>query len=138
MIRRIFVAVLLLLAAFGVATAQPLAGLAPQDPAHIQIAALIQESASLGLPARVEHALTLTLRAAEAAALEGQWSRALTLLRTFAFEVRGVKRAKRVPPGTADALIARAVQVMGTLDTLYTWGQTPANECDDTSSTCSP
>ena len=138
MIRRIFVAVLLLLAAMGVATAQPLAGLAPQEPAHIQIAALIQESAALGLPARVEHALTLTLRAAQDAALEGQWSRALTLLRTFAFEVRGVKRAKRVPPSTADALIARAVQVMGTLDTLYTSGQTPAKECDDSSSTCSP
>ena len=138
MIRRIFVAVLLLLAALGVATAQPLAGPAPQDPADIQIAALIQESAALGLPARVEHALTLTLRAAQEAAQEGQWSRVLTLLRTFAFEVRGVKRAKRVPGGTADALIAKAVQVMGTLDTLYTSGQTPAKECDAGSSTCSP
>ncbi len=138
MVRRIFVAVLLLLAALGVATAQPLAGLAPQDPAHIQIAALIQESAALGLPARVEHALTLTLRAAQDAVLKGQRSRALTLLRTFAFEVRGVRRAKRLPPDAADALIARAVEAMGTLDTLYTRRQTPAKQCDDGSSTCSP
>ena len=138
MVRRIFVAVLLLLAALGVATAQPLEGVAPRDPAHVQIAALIQESIAMEMPPRVEHALMLTLRAAQNAALEGRRARALTLLRTFAFEVRGVKRAKRVPARTADALIARAVQVMGTLDTPYTWGQTPAKECDDSSSTCSP
>jgi hypothetical protein len=136
MFRRIFVAVLLLLAAFSVATAQPLA--APQDPAHVQIAALIQEGAALGLPARVEHALTLTLRAAQDAVLNGQTSRARTLLRTFAFEVRGVRRAKRLPADAADALIARALETMGTLDTLYTRGQTPAKECDGSSSTCSP
>ena len=138
MIRRTFAAVLLLLAALGVATAQPLAGVAPPDPALVQIAALIQESAALGLPARVEHALTLTLRAAQDAVLNGQPSRARTLLRTFAFEVRGVRRAKRLPTGVADALIAKAVAAMGTLDTLYTWGQTPAKECDDGFSTCSP
>jgi Flp pilus assembly pilin Flp len=89
------------------------------------------------MPPRVEHALMLTLLAARIAALVGQWSWAVTLLRTFAFEVRGVKRAKRVPAGTADALIARAVEVMGTLDTLYTSGQTPAKQCDGFS-TCSP
>ena len=137
MTRRLVVAVLLLLAALGVATAQPLASTLG-DPAHVQIAALIQESIAMELPPRVEHALMLTLRAAQDAALEGQRSKALTLLRTFAFEVRGVKRAKRVPARTADALIARAVQVMGTLDTLYTSGQTPAKECDAGSSTCSP
>ena len=137
MTRRLVVTVLLLLAALGVATAQPLAGTL-RDPAHVQIAALIQESIAMEMAPRVEHALMLTLRAAQAAALEGQTSRALTLLRTFAFEVRGVKRAKRVPARTADALIARAVQVMGTLDTLYASGQTPAKECDAGSSTCSP
>lgn len=138
MTRRLFVAVLLLLAALGVATAQPLAWGTSLDPAHVQIAALIQESIAMEMPPRVEHALMLTLHAARNAALEGQRSRALTLLRTFAFEVRGVKRAKRVPAGTADALIARAVQVMGTLDTLYTSGQTPATQCDDGFSACSP
>jgi hypothetical protein len=138
MVRRIFVAVLLLLVALGVATAQPLDGLTPRGPAHVQIAALIQESAAMELPPRVERALILTLRAAQDAVLEGQGSRALTHLRTFAFEVRGVKRAKRVPARTADALIARVTQVIGTLDTLYTWGQTPAQECDDGFSTCSP
>ena len=137
MTRRLVVAVLLLLAALGVATAQPLAGTL-RDPAHVQIAALIQESIAMEMPPRVEHALVLTLRAAHDAALEGQRSRALTLLRTFAFEVRGVKRAKRVPARTADALIARAVQVMGTLDTLYTWGQTPPTVCDAGSYTCLP
>jgi hypothetical protein len=138
MIRRTFAAVLLLLAALGVATAQPLDGVAPRDAAHVQIAALIQESIAMEMPPRVEHALTLTLHAAHNAALQGQRSRALTLLRTFAFEVRGVKRAKRVPAGSADALIARAVQVMGTLDTLYTSGQTPAKQCDDGFSACWP
>jgi hypothetical protein len=138
MIRRAFAAVLLLLAALGIATAQPLAQDAPQDPAGRHIAALIQESATLGLPARVEHALTLTLRAAQDAVLNGQRSKARILLRTFAFEVRGVRRAKRLPAGDADALIARAVAAMATLDTLYTWGQTPAKECDDAFSACWP
>ena len=138
MFRRIFVAVLLLLAALGVATAQPLAGPAPGEPAHIQVAALIQESIALGLPPRVEHALMLTLRAAQDAVVEGQTTRALTLLRTFAFEVRGVKRAKRVPADTADALIARTVAAMRSLDTSYARRQTPAKQCDDRSSTCSP
>ena len=138
MIRRAFAAVLLLLAALGVATAQPLDGVAPQDPAHVQIAALIQESAALGLPPRIEHALQLTLRAAQDAVLNGQRSRAQTLLRTFAFEVRGVRRAKRLPAGVADVLIGKAVEAMGTLDTLYTWGQTPATQCDDASSACWP
>ena len=138
MTRRLVFAVLLLLAALRVATAQPLAGTL-RDPAHVQIAALIQESIAMEMAPRVEHALMLTLRAAQDAALEGQTSRALTLLRTFAFKVHGVKRAKRVPARTADALIARAVQVIGyTSDTLYASGQTPAKECDAGFSTCSP
>src|SRR5687768_2788441 len=87
MTRRLVVAVLLLLTALGVATAQPLAGTL-RDPAHVQIAALIQESIAMEMPPRVEHALIVTLRAAQDAALEGQRSRALTLLRTFAFEVQ--------------------------------------------------
>lgn len=114
MVRRIFVAVLLLLAALGVATAQPLDGVAPEDPVHAQIAALIDESAALALPVRVERALMLTLRAARGAVDEGQMSTALILLRTFTFEVRGVKRAKRLPAGAADALIARAEAAMHT------------------------
>ena len=138
MIRRAFAAVLLVLAAFGIATAQQLGRVAPQDPAHRHIAALIQESAALRLPARVEHALTLTLRAAQDAVLNGEPSKARILLRTFAFEVRGVRRAKRLSAGDADALLARAAAAMATLDTLYTWGQTPAKECDDAFAACWP
>jgi len=107
--------VLLLLAALGIATAQPLDGLAPEDPAHIQISTLIQESASLSLPVRVDRAFRLTLNAAHDALREGQVSRALTLLRTFTFEVRGVKRAKRLRADVADALIARAEEAIGAL-----------------------
>lgn len=114
MIRRTFAAVLLLLAALGVATAQPLDGLVQEDPARVKIAALIQESATLALPARVERALMLTLHAAEKALHEEQNENAAVLLRTFAFEVRGIKRAKRLPAETADALIARAEDAIHT------------------------
>lgn len=138
MIRRTFAAVLLLLAAVGVATAQPVDGPAPEDPIHRQIAALIDTSAALALPARVDRALMLTLRGAQDAAHEGQVSIALTFLRTFAFEVRGVKRAKRLRADAADALLARAAEAIGTLDTLHTRRQTPAKPCDDASSACSP
>ena len=115
MIRRTLAVVLLLLGALGVATAQPLDGLAPEDPAHIQISTLIQESAALSLPVRVDRAFRLTLNAAHDALREGQVSRALTLLRTFTFEVRGVKRAKRLRADVADALIARAEEAIGAL-----------------------
>ena len=115
MIRRTFAAVLLLLAALGVATAQPLHDLAQQDPAHIHITALIHESATLALPARVERAFRLTLQAANDAYVEGHIAKALLLLRTFTFEVRGVKRAKRLPAPVADALIARAEEAIGAL-----------------------
>jgi hypothetical protein len=36
-------------------------------------------------------------------------------LRTFAFEVRGVKRARRLPEAAADALLARAEEAIGAL-----------------------
>lgn len=115
MLRRAFAAVLLLLAALGVATAQPLDGLAPDDPAHVHITTLIQQSATLALPVRVERAFVLTLRAADDAFRRGDIPRTVMLLRTFAFEVRGVKRAKRMPADSADALIARAEVAIGTL-----------------------
>jgi hypothetical protein len=115
MIRRTFAVVLLLLGALGVAIAQPLDGLAPEDAAHVQITTLIQESAALSLPVRVDRALRLTLNSAHDALREGQVSRTVTLLRTFTFEVRGVKRAKRLRADVADALIARAEEAIGAL-----------------------
>ncbi len=76
------------------ATAQSL----PEAPADAcQIAALIETSAALELPTRVERAFLLTLRMAGDAYHRGEMPRALTLLRTFAFEVRSVTRAKRLP-----------------------------------------
>jgi hypothetical protein len=105
MIRKLLAAGLLLLWACGVAIAQPGA---PPDPVYGHIAALMHESAALVPPGRVERALMLTLRAAQDAAREGHISTALTLVRTFAFEVRGVKRAKRLSADAADVLIARA------------------------------
>ena len=67
----------------------------------------MDESAALSLPVRVERAFRLTLHAANDALREGEISRALTLLlRTFTFEVRGVKRAKRLHADAADVLIA--------------------------------
>jgi hypothetical protein len=115
MFRRIFAAVILLLVALGVASAQPLDGAAPDDAAYIKIAALIQDSAALSLPLRVERAFMLTLNAANDALLQGQHRRARTLLRTFMYEVRGVKRAKRLRPEAADVLIARAEEAIGSL-----------------------
>lgn len=107
MIRKLLAAGLLLLGACGIAVAQP-SGAPADDPAHVHIAALMEESTALALPDRVERALMLTLRAAQDAVRQGHMSTALTLVRTFAFEVRGVRRAKRLPAGAADALIARA------------------------------
>ena len=78
------------------------------DPTQVQVAALINQSAALSLPPRVERALLLTLQAAGDALRQGEASRARVLLKTFAVEVRGVKRAKRLPPAAADDLIARA------------------------------
>jgi hypothetical protein len=88
------------------------AAAAPQSPPQAprdscEIAALIDASAALGLPARVERAFLLTLRTAGDAYHRGEIQRAVTLLKTFSFEVRGVKRARRLPPDTADMLLAR-------------------------------
>lgn len=96
-----------LLVASGAAAANPPNGQA-DDPTQVHVAALIGESAALSLPPRVERALLLTLHAADDALRQGEASRARVLLKTFAVEVRGVKRAKRLPPAAADALIARA------------------------------
>ncbi len=112
MLRRIFAGVLLLLAALGVATAQPLDGV-PED--QVDIAALIQQSAALSLPPRIERAFFLTLNAANDAYVQGEIPKTVMHLRTFAFEVRSVKRAKRLPPSVADALIARAELTIGML-----------------------
>src|SRR5918995_1968301 len=113
MLRRVVATVLLLLAALGVAIAQPLDARAQED--HADITALIQQSTALALPSRIERAFMLTLNAANDAYLQGEIPRTVMHLRTFAFEVRSVKRAKRLPPSTADALIARAELAIGTL-----------------------
>ena len=115
MLRRVLATILLLLAALGVATAQPLDGLTPDEAAHAQITALIQQSSALGLPARVERAFMLTLHAANDACRDGDIPKTIVLLRTFAYEVRGVRRARRVPVHTADGLIARAELAIGML-----------------------
>lgn len=115
MLRRLLAIILLLLAALGVAAAQPLDGLTSHEAAHVQIAVLIQQSSALGLPARVERAFMLTLHAANDACRDGDIPKTVMLLRTFAYEVSGVKRARRVPVHTADGLIARAELAIGTL-----------------------
>jgi len=105
--RHLVIAAVLLGGAHGSAGADPMdAGSA--DPVCAQIEALIEESIALKLSPRVERAFTLTLHAADAAVHDGQNGRALTLLRTFAFEVRGVTRAKRLSEDAAQALTARA------------------------------
>lgn len=104
---RSLVIVLIVLLGAGRAAANP-PDSAPVNPAQAHVAALIDESAALSLPPRVERAFLLTLRAADDALRQGESSKARILLKTFAVEVRGVKRARRVPPAAADALIARA------------------------------
>ena len=104
--RIILTACLLVIASRGIAAAHP-PDAAPDAGPAASIAALIAESAALSLPMRVERAFLLTLHAAADALRQGEIVRAQTLLRTFAFEVRGVKRARRVPADVADALIAR-------------------------------
>jgi hypothetical protein len=85
----------------------------PDDPC--QIAALIDTSAALGLPTRIERAFLLTLRTASDAYHQGDMQRALTLLRTFRYEVRSVRRAKRLPADTADILLARSEDAIRSL-----------------------
>ena len=91
--------------------------LAPVQVADTYVASLIVESTALLLPVRVERAFLLTLRAADDALRRGDVARALTHLRTFAFEVRSVRRAGRVPADAADALAARAEAAIAALRT---------------------
>ena len=114
MTRKLLAAALLVLGACAVATAEP-AVAAPDDPARIYIAALIRESSELSLPTRVERAFLLTLNGANEAILRGEYDTALTLLRTFVFEVRSCKRARRIPAGVADPLIGKAEKLIATL-----------------------
>ena len=98
----------LLLVASGPVAASPPNPAQPDDPTRVQVAALINESTALPLPPRVLRAFLLTLFAVNDALQNNDAPRARVLLKTFAVEVRGVKRAKRLPPAVADALIARA------------------------------
>ncbi len=98
----------LLLVAGGPLAANPPNPAQPDDPTRVQVAALINESTALPLPPRVLRAFLLTLFAVNDALQKDDAARARVLLKTFAVEVRGVKRAKRLPPEAADALIARA------------------------------
>ncbi|HUP41169.1 MAG TPA: hypothetical protein VM115_13680 [Vicinamibacterales bacterium] len=107
MLRALSFAAFIILAHAAATSAQSLPQAQAQDDT-CQIAALIDMSAALELPTRVERALLLTLRTAGDAYHQGEIHRALTLLRTFTFEVRGARRAKRLPPDSADMLLARA------------------------------
>lgn len=107
MFRALTFAAFIIFAQAAATTAQSLPQAQAQDDT-CQIAALIDMSAALELPTRVERAFLLTLRTAGSAYHHGEIQRALTLLRTFAFEVRGVRRANRLPPDSADMLLARA------------------------------
>jgi hypothetical protein len=119
---RVLALLLVLLTCFhGIATAGP--GDAVSDSACSRIAALIDESTALSLAPRVQRALTLTLIEADNAAHNREHSRALTLLRTFTFEVRGAKRAHRLPPEIADLLIARAQDAMSAIAPPLTTGR---------------
>jgi len=113
MFRTIVFVAFMTVAPIAIATAQPLS---QEGDDACQIAALIDTSAALGLPSRVERAFLLTLRTAGDAYHQGDTQRAMTLLRTFSFEVRSVKRAKRLPAETAEMLIARAEDAMRGLE----------------------
>jgi hypothetical protein len=108
MLRAFGLLLVLLLVASGAAAANPPNPAQPDDPTQVQVAALINESTALPLPPRVLRAFLLTLFAVNDALQQDDAARARVLLKTFAAEVRGVKRAKRLPPAAADALIARA------------------------------
>jgi len=108
MFRAFGLGLVVLLVASVAAAANPANPAQVDDPTQVHVAALMDQSAALSLPPRVERALLLTLQAAGDALRQGEAARARVLLKTFAVEVRGVKRAKRLPPAAADALIARA------------------------------
>jgi hypothetical protein len=114
MFRRLAAAALLLLAAWSIAVAQP-AGDERNDRLDMEIAALVSEITDASLPVRIERAFLLTLRCAADAIRQGDVSRAQMLLRTFAFEVRGVRRAKRISPDAADPLIEKAEKLIATM-----------------------
>lgn len=114
MLRTLLLLILVLIGSHGIAAADP-PDTAADDPACRRIAALIDESAALLLPVRVKRAFTLTLLAASDAAHKGEYAKALTLLRTFTFEVRGVTRAHRLRPEAADLLLTRAQEAIGAL-----------------------
>ena len=113
MLRTLLLILFCLIAARGLAAADPPD--AGHDPAVSRIAALVDESAALSLPVRVERAFNLTLHAANDALRRGETGRAMVLLRTFTFEVRGVKRAKRLHADAADLLIAKAEDAIASL-----------------------
>ena len=105
--------VLLLFAALGVANAQAWPELVRHSTGERdRIEHLMTEMAAMSLPPRVERALMLTLQAADAAVHQGRIPAARVLLRTFTYEVRGVKRARRLAADTADALLAKAEQAI--------------------------
>jgi hypothetical protein len=115
MMRRIIaMSLLVLFAAYAAVAASPRAP-DSDDAAWANISVLIIELTSLSLPPRVERAFLLTLNAAADAAREGQAARAQTLLRTFTFEVRGVKRARRIPAETANPLIEKVEKLLATM-----------------------
>ena len=115
MFRHLVIAAALVAGARGLAEADPVS-VGSAEPICAQITALIDESVALKLSPRVERAFTLTLHAADAAVHDGETGRALTLLRTFAFEVRSVTRAKRLPEDAAHVLIARAESAIRVLN----------------------
>jgi hypothetical protein len=114
MFRHLVIAAALVASARGLAGADPV-NVGSAEPVCAQITALLDESVALKLSPRVERAFTLTLQAADAAVHDGHNGRALTLLRTFAFEVRGVTRAKRLEEDAAQALIAGTEAAIGRL-----------------------
>ena len=107
MVRTLMAVVLVLFAPRGVAAAYP-PDPAPDAEASSYVASLIDDSAAMALPIRIERAFLLSLNAAGEALRRGDASQAAKHLKTFAFEVRGVKRARRLRADTADMLIARA------------------------------
>ena len=115
MFRTLLVMMLILIAARVLAAARQVEAPA-EHSAHSRIAVLMDESAALSLPVRVERAFQLTLHAANNALHEGETARAVVLLKTFTFEVRGVKRAKRLEPEAADMLILIAEEAISALD----------------------
>lgn len=116
MFRALLACLVVLVALRGIAAAYP-PDLAPVQVADTYVAALIVESTALSLPARVERAFLVTLRAADDALRRGEIAKALTHLRTFAFDVRSVKRAGRLPPDAGDALLAAAEAAIDALRT---------------------